>query len=306
MKKIYLLLLILISNLVYAGELNSNKIYTVAFSQDTLDNDFRLAQVKEVQKSLSKYPNIRFIYANAQANSALQIKQIEDFIHQKVDLLMASPYNEVTSTQIIETAYKRGIPVILIDRTIAGTKYTSYIHPDNKKIAIAATKYMVKKIKYKGRILLLKGVPTADPTRKRTEGFYEIIKNYPEISVVEYSANYLRRDAIIGVDKLLYDGEKFDAIMSQSDSMLIGARMALQNHKIDPSSIITVGIDYIKPAQDAIRSGLQDSSFVYSLSAKKSAEIAVKILAGEKVPKEIVLDSIQVTKENIDDVKPIF
>ncbi|MCU7799407.1 MAG: substrate-binding domain-containing protein [gamma proteobacterium symbiont of Lucinoma myriamae] len=260
-----------------------------------------------MQKTFSQHSNIRFIYSDAKANLAIQIMQIEDFIHNKVDLLMVSPYVDNATTEAVAKAYRSGIPVVLVGRMVShGDEYTSYLHPDNKKIARDAARYLVKKIADKGKVLLLKGVPKASTTRERTEGFYDVVSQYPDIKVIERTANYLRRDAIIEVEKLLGQGERFDAVMSQSDSMLIGARMAFKAHSIDPASLVTVGIDYIKPAQEAIRSGQQDSSFVYSLSARESAEAAVKILSGEKVPKEIIIETQQVTQENVDVVTPIF
>ena len=301
-----LLLLSLFCTLVLSSTLQKDKIYTIAFSQDTLENSFRLKQLRVVEDTLAHYPNIHFFYSNAKSNGALQVKQIEDFINQDIDLLMASPYDEEITAAIISKAYKLGIPVIMVDRSIKGDEFTTYIHPDNEKIAQDAAMYLVKKMNYKGTILLLKGIPKADVTRKRTKGFYEVIKQYPNIKVIEYTANYLGRDAIIGVEKLLKEKKHFDAIMSQSDSMLVGARMALRAHNVDPTSIISVGIDYTSFAKEAIEYGYQDSSFVYSLSAKESAKAAIEILSGKKVPKEIILDTIQVTKDNIDEIKPIF
>ncbi len=291
---------------IFATTLKKDTTYTIAFSQDTLENSFRLKQLRVIEDALSHYKNINFIYSNAKSNSALQVKQIEDFINQGVDLIMASPYDEEATAYIISKAYQSGIPVVMVERSIQGDDYTTYIHPDNEKIAIDAAKYLVKKMNFKGSVLLLKGIPQADVTRKRTEGFYKVLNNYPNIKVLEYTANYLGRDAIVGVEKLLNEGKHFDAIMSQSDGMLIGARLALKSHNIDPSSLVTVGIGYITPAQEAIRYGQQSSSYVYSLCAKESAKAAVAILSGEKVPKEIVINSAQVTKENVEDVMPIF
>lgn len=291
---------------VSGAGLDPNRVYTVAFAQDTLDNDYRYNQLKRTEEALRKYPNIRFVYSDGKANSALQIIQIEDFIHQKVDLLMTSPFDEAATSAVVAKAYGSGIPVVLVDRTVIGDKYTTYVHPDNKKIAHDAAAYLAKKIGYKGRVLLLKGVPKADVTRKRTVGFYDVISKYPEIEVVERTGNFLRRDAIIEMEKLLSANVKFDAIMSQSDSMLVGARMVLEAHGIDPASLVTVGIDYIEDAKNAILSGKQNSSFVYSLCAEEGAEAAVKILSGEKVPKEIRLKTQQVTKRNAHAVVPIF
>ncbi|EDZ61584.1 periplasmic substrate binding protein [Sulfurimonas gotlandica GD1] len=307
MKKIFIFIVsILLASILNAGELDKSKTYTIAFAQDTLNNDYRLKQVKEVEKALLKYPNIRFIYSDAKASASMQVKQIEDFISQGVDLLMTSPYDEDSTRQVISKAYKSNIPVVLVSRRVKGNDFTSYIHPENRQIAKDAAKYLVKKMNYKGTVLLLKGVAKTNVERMRTEGFFEVVNKYPNIKVIERTANYLRRDAIIEVDKLLSAGQKFDAVMSQSDSMLVGVRMVFKKYGIKPSSLVTVGIDYIKPAQDAIRDGEQNSSFVYSLCAKESADIAIKILSGESVAKEIKLDTNQITRKNVDEIEPIF
>lgn len=305
MKIIVFVFLLLIFPLA-SDTFDRNKRYTVAFAQDTLDNDFSLQQVKVVRQTLGKFPNIRFIYSDAKGNAALQVKQIEDFIHQKVDLIMTSLNNGNVAKEVVDRIYKAGIPLVLVNQSISGNKYTSFVGPNNKTIGYKAAQYLSKKMGYRGKVLLLKGIPFADSTRKRTDGFYKAIKKYPHIKVIERTGNLLRRDAIIEIDKLLKSGKRFDAIMSQSDSMLVGARMALGYNGINPASIITVGIDYIKPAQKAIRSGQQTSSFVYSLSAKKSAEVAIKILTGQKVPKRISIKAEQITRENVNEVNPIF
>ena len=306
MKILLFIATLFFGSMLISSELDENRTYVVAFAQDTLDNDFRLAQVNVLKKELDKYKNIKFIYSDAKANTSLQIKHIEDFINQGVDILITSPYDEKALNDIVSKAYRSNIPVILISRSVIGDEYTTHIHPDNKQIAVNAAKYLAKNIQYKGNVLLLKGVPKADSTRIRTAGFYEVISNFPDIKVIERTGNYLRRDALLEVEKLLDQGVHLDAIMSQSDSMLVGARMVLKSKGIDPASIFSVGIDYINPARDAIRQGKQNSSFLYSLSSKKTAETVVKILSGQKVPKEILIDTIQITKENVENVTPVF
>ncbi|MCU7921734.1 MAG: LacI family transcriptional regulator, partial [Candidatus Thiodiazotropha sp. (ex Dulcina madagascariensis)] len=82
--------------------------------------------------------------------------------------------------------------------------------------------------------------------------------------------------------------------------------MVLSKHGIDPKSIPSVGIDYIRSAREAIRRGEQSASFTYPTGGAEGARMALKILKGEAVPKEIVLESTMVTKDNVDQVEPIF
>ncbi|NQV47284.1 MAG: LacI family transcriptional regulator, partial [Rhodospirillaceae bacterium] len=88
--------------------------------------------------------------------------------------------------------------------------------------------------------------------------------------------------------------------------MAVGARLALKRAGIDPASIPTVGIDYISEARDAIRKGVQSATFIYPTVAREGIEYAMKILAGEKVPKEILVQSQIITRDNVEQIAPIF
>ncbi len=119
-------------------------------------------------------------------------------------------------------------------------------------------------------------------------------------------ANSLRADAIKMTEEALREGLEFDAIYAQSDSMASGALLALKKAGRDPGKIIIVGIDYIKEARDAIRKGEQDASFTYPTGGKEGAEWTMKILQGTDVPKEYIIESTTITKDNVDAIEPIF
>ena len=303
---VIILQLFFLTALVQANPGKKDKEYVVAFAQDTMDNDFRVAQVKEVKETLESYPNIRFLHSNAKASTALMISQIEAFIEMKVDLIMTSPLDETAMAPIIEKAHDSGIPVILIGRSVKTDRYTLFVHPDNAKIARLAAEYMAEKMQGKGTILMLKGVPKTDVTRQRTDAFLEIIRRHKGIRVIEKTANFLRRDTIRVMEKLLEKGEHFDAIYSHSDSMLSGVRLVLKHKGIDPATLLMVGVDYIGEARDAIRNGEQDSTFLYPLSGKEAAMAAVEVLEGKELPKEMILETMHITNGNIDAIEPIF
>ncbi len=298
---IALLALFFSSGLSYAG-----KPFLVGFAQDTLANDWRKAQVLEVKKELENHPNIRFIYTDGQSDTALQAKHIEDLAAMGVDLLITSPRDKITLSPVIRKVHDQGIPVILLSRGIEGESYTTFIHPDNTSIAEAAARYLAEKLKGRGHILMLEGIPTATTAILRSNGFLDVMRRHPKIRVTRRIANYLRGDAIVAVESLLLQGERFDAIYAHSDSMATGARMALQRHGIEPGTIPIAGIDYISEARQAIRQGEQAISFTYPTGGKEGAQIAVKILNGEPVRKEIILQSIRVSRDNVDRVEPIF
>ena len=67
-----------------------------------------------------------------------------------------------------------------------------------------------------------------------------------------------------------------------------------------------VGCDYVTEARDAIRAGTQTGSVLFPLGGKQAVDIAVKIIAGEPVPKHLSIPVKLVTQDNVEDVKPIF
>lgn len=284
----------------------SAEVKTVAFAQDTMGNDFRKAQVYEVRDALTRYPELRFVSSDAKGQTSLLIHHINDFIVSKADVIVVGTNDEKAVVPVIAKAYKSGIPVIILDRGIAGSDYTTFINSDNIKIGKIGAEYIAKRLGGKGKVLLFEGLLKADVTKLRTKGFLDEITKHKKITVIKRTGNYLRKDAIVEMEKLIASGEKIDAIFAESDSMVSGARSAMEHHGIDPSQIITVGCDYTSEARDAIRKGTQTGSVLFPLGGIKTAETAVKILKGEKVPKHIVIPVKLVTKENVDQEKPIF
>jgi len=282
-------------------------VFLVAFAQDNLANDWRLQQVREVEKVLAAYPSIRFIVTDGKGQTAKQIMDIEDLIAQGVDVLITSPQDGKAMTPVISSAYRQGIPVVLLGRHIENEDFTIFIAPDNREIARRAARYLGENYPAGGNILMLMGLCNATTTIQRTQAFIKELANFDQLEIVaQRTANYLRGDAIQAVEEVLASDLKFDIIYAQSDSMASGARMALKRAGSDLQKISIIGIDYISEAQTAIRAGEQDASLTYPTGGKEGAHYVLKILNGEKVPKKVVIDSEMVTIENVEQVKPIF
>lgn len=292
--------------MLYAEQsIEQNKKYVV-FAQDTMKNDWRIAQVQQVEQGLSHYPHIKFSYSDANGNTAMQIKNIEDHLYAGLDVLVTSPRDSRIMTGLINKVYQSGTPVVLLSRTIMNDAYTTFIHPDNKAIARKAAQFVVKQLQGKGNIIMLTGVPGATTTQHRSSAFKEIMEQYPDIKLEIRVANYLRADAIKAIEEIINDDIKIDAIYAHSDSMAIGAIMALKLNGIDPKPLTIVGIDYISDARKLIRTGEMDATYLYPTAGKEGAQAVVDILAGKVVPKEIIIDSTEITIKNVDQVEPIF
>jgi ribose transport system substrate-binding protein len=292
---------------LHAEPAKPEKTYLIGFAQDTMANDWRAEQVYAVERTLKKYPFIRFVYTDAKGQVAKNVQDIEDLADLGIDLLIVSPRNPRVMTPVISQLYRRGIPVVLLTRQMTNDDFTTFIGPNDVAIAENAADFLADALGGTGRVLVLQGVPTATTAIMRTRGFVNGIGKHPGLEIAAIKpANYLRSDAARVVQETLEAGLKFDAIFAQSDSMAIGARLALRAAGLDPKSLHIVGIDYIPEARKAIREGRQAASFTYPTCGKEGAEIAVQILTGQKTEKRITVPTQIVTKDNVDQVEPIF
>ncbi|MCI5125656.1 MAG: sugar ABC transporter substrate-binding protein [Candidatus Electrothrix sp. AR5] len=238
--------------------------------------------------------------------TSLLIRQIKKFIAAQVDVLIVGTNDPKAVVPAITKAHQLGIPIIILDRGINSTAYTTFINSDNIKIGKIGAQYIAEQMKGKGTVLLFEGLQKADVTQLRNKGFLDVMSRHKGIKVIRRIGNYLRKDAIIEMEKLIEEGVHLDAIFSESDSMLSGVRSALHRHDLDPKKILMIGCDYTSEAREAIRQGTQAGSILFPLGGRQAVLTALKILKGEKVAKHISPPIKLVTRKNVNEVPPIF
>lgn len=282
--------------------------HVVAFAQDTMANDWRAAQVRDLQQAFSKRPDIEFVFSDAGGDTARQVQDIEQFAARGVDILITSPRDADLMREPIARIHRRGIPVILLSRRVNGEEFTHFVTADNRAIARQAAQYLARRLNGKGRILVLQHIPTSTPGQLRTEGFMDELARHPGLKIAAVKrADSQRALAIQKVEEALAENLAFDAIYAQSDSMALGAIMALKKAGRDPRQIPITGIDFITEARNAIRAGDLDASFTYPTFGREGAEAALTLIDGGRLAtRERIVASIAVTRDNVERIEPVF
>ena len=116
--------------------------YVIGVSQCS-DDEWRHQQNAEMQREAGFYRDLQVVIRTAKDDSKRQIRDIRHFLDEGVDLLVISPNEAEPITPVVEEAYDRGIPVIVVDRKILSDKYTAYIGADNDGIGYAIGPYIV-------------------------------------------------------------------------------------------------------------------------------------------------------------------
>jgi len=197
--------------------------------------------------------------------------------------------------------YDSGIPVIVLDRSIEGDSYTTFIGADNREIGRAAGEYAAQLLKGKGNVVEIKGLPGSTPAIDRNAGFREAIAAHPGIKIVaDPVADWLRDKGREQAEAALRANEKIDLIYGHNDPMAMGAYLAATAmNRADGLKIIGIdGLPGPEGGAKAVFDGKLDATFLYPNCGQEAIETAVKILNKEQAPKKITPPTARITKEN--------
>jgi len=281
----------------------AQKRRVIGMSQCNLGEPWRQQMNADVRNAAAAHPDLQVIFKDAQNDSLVQRAHVEEFVSQKVDLIVISPREAAALTKPVAQAYEAGVPVIVLDRAVLGDKFTSFIGADNRQIGRAAGEWIRKTLRGNGRIVELKGLMTSTPGQDRHTGFREGLEaaRHPGLEVVfEADMQWLEPNARREMESALARFPRIDLVYAHNDPGAHGAYLAARASGRE-KEMRFVGIDALAhEGLRYVRQGVLDATFEYPTGGAEAVAVALRIFAGEKVEKKIVLGSRLFTKENVD------
>jgi ribose transport system substrate-binding protein len=276
------------------------KSFTIGMSQCNRGEPWRVQMDQDIELAAKKHPELKVVFKDASNDTLRQRAHVEEFVSAGVDLIIISPKEAAPLTPPVARAVEAGIPVIVLDRRVLGDKYTCFIGADNKLIGREAGKWIVKKLGGKGKVVELMGLMTSTPGQDRHTGFREGIKGSEIEIIFEADMKWLEPDARKEMESALARFDEIDLVYAHNDPGAHGAWLAAKAAGRE-KDIMFVGIDAL-PHEGVVyvKRGILDATFQYPTGGAEAIDVALKILNGEKVPKEITLGSRIFTKENVD------
>jgi len=276
------------------------KIYRVGMSQCNLGEPWRVQMNTDIRVAAEKHAELEIAFKDAQNDTLKQRAHIEEFVSAGVDLLMVSPKEAAPLTEPIAKAMDAGIPVIVLDRRILGEKFVCFIGADNKLICKAAGEWIVERLVGKGRVVELQGLMTSTPGQDRHSGFVEGIADSDIEVIFKADMKWLEPNARKEMESALARFEDIDLVYAHNDPGAHGAWLAAKAAD-RATDMLFVGIDALgHEGIMYVKQGMLDATFEYPTGGAKAVEIALRILHGEEVPKEITLGSRVFTKDNVE------
>ncbi len=275
------------------------KVYKIGFSQ-CQDDEWRDAMNESMIIQAALHPEIDLTIFQSYLDYRQQISHIEKMIHEKMDLIIVSPLEPDSIVPVIEKAYKMGIPVIIVDRKINSNKYTTYIGADNLEVGGTAAKYIASfNNKYK-RVIEIMGADSSSPVLERSAGFHQEVSNEPKIDVV-LSMKGLDEDRF-NADLDSLKNNPVDFIYAFNDQL---AHQAYQIWKGNGTNqnLKFIGVDGLYGPNGGIqfvKDNILTATILYPTGGDEAIPMAVKILNGESIPKEHILNTTVIDDRNVD------
>jgi ribose transport system substrate-binding protein len=231
---------------------------------------------------------------------------------REVDLVFGCPVDKEALIPVLKDVYERGVPIITTDTYIGDGDYTSgsdsfvlsAIHTNNIAAGEQAGHALAKFIGEKGKVYLQEfhvGVSTSD---ERSQGFLNAIKQYPNIELVAQNSCDDDQDlAQTQTSAILKAHPDIVGVFGNNLFACLGAAIAVHNAGLS-GAVKVVGFDVTPEVADMIRKGWMDAAVTqqpYKIGAAACEWGARYLLEGEDPPKEINVESVLFTTENVND-----
>ena len=279
--------------------------FIIGFSQANNAEPYRQHVNDELEAAVKDVKQFTLQIADGQGNVNTQTSQVDNFITQKVDLLLISPFEAAPITPAVRRAMDAGIPVIELDRKTVGEPgkdYTAFIGGDNYKIALAAGKYTADKLLPNGgEVAVLEGLPSSTPAVERLNGFKDGVKGNAKIDIVaEQAADWVPDKAQTAFSAMLQAHPDIKMVYASNDMMAAGALLAAKGAGKKVQIIGTDGLPGPAGGIEAVAKGDWSATFTYPTGAKQAVDMAKSILldCATSVEPTVTVDTMAITPEN--------
>jgi ABC-type sugar transport system substrate-binding protein len=281
----------------------------VGYAQIGAESEWRTANTVSVKETAEQL-GIELKFSDAQQKQENQIKAIRSFIAMKVDVIGVPALVETGWETVFRESKDAGIPIILVDRRAAVPEdlYVSYLGSDFLEEGRNSARVLAKIVNGKANIVELVGTVDSAPANDRYKGFREILKDYPDMKIIDsQSGDFTRAKGKEVMEVFLKKhGKNITALYAHNDDMATGAIQAIEEYGLKPGvDIKIVSVDAAHGAFEAMIAGKLNATVECNpLLGPQFLELALKVVNGEPVPKWVPSKESIYFPDNAKDILP--
>jgi D-xylose transport system substrate-binding protein len=298
--------------------LPEGKQIRIGLSMDTLKEDRWITDRNLfIQKAEELGASVITLVANG--DDDMQIYQIENFIAQKVDVIVVIPHNAELVAPVMEKAKQAGIKTIVYDRLVRNADIDLYISFDSVKVGELQAQGVLSSAGGQGDFVYIGGSPLDNNALLLKEGAMNVLGSKIESGDVKIVFEKFTDDwnpdlAYENIKGYLKTNSQIDGVIAANDGTATGVVRALAEFNL-AGKVPVSGQDAELSACQRIIEGTQTMT-VYKpirLLAEKAATLAVDMAKGLDIKTNgtvnngkidvpaYLIDSITVTEKNMEE-----
>ena len=286
------------NNTVHADK----KVNAIIYSSE---NEY-VSQLQYFFEEVAKKAGYEVALRDAKNSVSLQLAQVKRAQEQGSKSIIVNLVSSYSAPEILKAAGNMKIVMVTTppaDMNILNQN-AIYVGSEGTTAGIIQGEWLSNYLKERGittiRYILLQGPLKMVTTTMRTNAVLQTLAQNGIIAIPAappVDANYIRREAMSKMLPILRSGIKFDTIISNNDSMALGAIEAMESLNMDPSKKIIVGVDAIEPALQAILEGKMSMTVFQNAKAQGSTAVTalINMLNGNPISQGT---GYQVAKDN--------
>ncbi|MEA4854130.1 MAG: sugar ABC transporter substrate-binding protein [Christensenella sp.] len=272
--------------------------YNFPFFQDML----------AMAKKTAEEQGVKLVDLDGAGDVQKQLEGVEDMISgTKVNALILNPVDSAAIVPATLEANDAGIPVVTVDVRSDQGDVVAHVASNNLDIGREAGKYALELLKErngseKGVVLCI-GYPQITSQKERTEGFVEVLSQYPDIEIIQkdpIKLNVQESQALMEDLLQTYPEGKLDIVFGNNATNGVGVVAATE--AAGRTDYDVIGVDDDPELLAALQ---RDGSFAATVvqspteMGRIAVEIAVKAAKGEKIDESEVATELRVvTRDN--------
>jgi inositol transport system substrate-binding protein len=231
-------------------------------------------------------PGVELVMVDSKEDVATQLAQVENFVAQKVDVIVLVPANTDAADPMTKAAQDAGIPLVYVNRIPSNLpEGVAYVGSDSIQAGIMQAEWLAEKLGGKGNVVIMNGNLAQEAAQKRTEGEKQVFAKFPDIKIIrEDTGNWSRDQGLALMENWLASGDQIDAVASNNDEMAIGALQAIDAAgKL--GEILVGGVDASPDALQEMDKGRLNVTVFQNAKGQGEGGIkaAIALARGEKI-----------------------
>ena len=242
--------------------------------------------------------------AASESDQIGQLNSMQTMLLKGYTGFLVSPQTNTNLCPAVEKAESRGKLVLNVnDGVLPGAK--NWVGPNQISNGVLAAEYFIKNLPAGSEVANIQGQVGAYAAIQRTKGFVDTAKKGGLNVVAVQPGNWDVTTAQNAATDILKAHPNLKAFYADNDGMALGVVTAVGNAGLK-GKVMIIGTDGIGDAYKAIKAGdLTGTVDSYpNLTGQVAVDVALRLLAGQKVPRAVYTPVALITAANVNAPAP--